>query len=135
MGFNLVIVTALLSLGYVDGRSSRAYPLGCSNRHPTYYTYDERDSIDDIDYVVPTTEDKFNDTNRRLNKKHIDYRKLPKESSEMVHAYKRYEVVRKLGCGKFSDVYEAMDVSQSVAADVYTSKKSSTKDEKEKTTK
>ena len=113
MGVILVIVaiTALLSLGYVDGRSSRAYPLGCSNRHPTYYTYDERDSIDDIDYVVPTTEDKFNDTNRRLNKKHIDYRKLPKESSEMVHAYKRYEVVRKLGCGKFSDVYEAMDVS------------------------
>lgn len=112
MGFNLVIVaTALLSLRCVNGRCSRAYPLGCSNRHPTYYTYDERDTIDDIDYGVTTTEDKFNDTNRRLNKKHIDYRKLPDESSGMTHSYKRYGVVRKLGCGKFSDVYEAIDVS------------------------
>lgn len=99
------VATALLSyLGCVNGGSSRAYPLGCSNRHPTYYTYDERDSIDEID-----EEEKYDDTNRQ-NKKHVDYRKLPDESSEMLHSYKRYEVVRKLGCGKFSDVYEAIDV-------------------------
>ena len=115
MGFILVIVAiaALLSLRCVNGRSSRAYPLGCSNRHPTYYTYDERDTIDDIDDGVTTTtevdDDNYNTKNRQ-SKKHIDHRKLPDESSEMVHAYKRYEVLRKLGCGKFSDVYEAIDV-------------------------
>jgi casein kinase II subunit alpha len=114
----LIVATAFLSLGCVNGGgiSSRAYPLGCSNRHPTYYTYDERDSIVDIDGVedVTTREEKLHDTNRQNLRKHVDYRKLPEESSDMVHTYKRYEVVRKLGCGKFSDVYEAMDVSNQV---------------------
>jgi casein kinase II subunit alpha len=57
----------------------RAYPLGCSQRDPSYYNYD--------DYIYPP---------RDIN--------LVKTTSD-------YLLVRRLGSGKFSDVFEAVDVA------------------------
>jgi casein kinase II subunit alpha len=57
----------------------QAYPLGCSQRDPSYYNYD--------DYIFPPL-----DTN-------------------MVKTTTDYLLVRRLGSGKFSDVFEAVDVA------------------------
>ena len=42
--------------------------------------------------------------------KHVDFRKLPSKSSGLRRSYERYRLTRRLGAGKFSDVYEAVDL-------------------------
>jgi serine/threonine protein kinase len=86
--------------GNDDGGNSRAYPLGCLHRHPSYYTYDERERLEN--------EDPY-DGGANVGH-HRDFRRLPSRSSDMRVPYERYVPTRKLGSGKFSDVYEAMDV-------------------------
>jgi len=68
-----VIVAANLTLSMGE----RAYPLGCSQRDPSYYNYD--------DFIFP-----------------------PSES--IVRSSDSYLLLRRLGSGKFSDVFEAVDV-------------------------
>jgi casein kinase II subunit alpha len=59
---------------------SRAYPLGCSQKDPTYYDFES--------YSFPPTDDDG----------------IPIKSTD------DYMLVRRLGAGKFSDVFEAVDV-------------------------
>ncbi|KAL3811412.1 hypothetical protein ACHAXA_005313, partial [Cyclostephanos tholiformis] len=123
-----------------DGRRSRAYPLGCLHRHPSYYTYDERERLDDPDegadggggggdgggdglggvgttIAPPTPATEMEDLPHRptmtyasATPSHRDFRRLPSRSSGMRLPYERFEPTRKLGSGKFSEVYEAVDV-------------------------
>lgn len=44
---------------------------------------------------------------------HVDFRKLPSKSSNLRRPYERYRLTRKLGAGKFSEVYEAVDLEWS----------------------
>jgi casein kinase II subunit alpha len=69
----IVLIAAVASL--VNGE--RAYPLGCSQRDPSYYNYDA--------YTFPPP-------------------------GSIIKSTDAYLLVRKLGSGKFSDVFEAVDV-------------------------
>ena len=69
----IILIAAVASL--VSGE--RAYPLGCSQRDPSYYNYDA--------YTFPPPGSNIKSTDA-------------------------YLLVRKLGSGKFSDVFEAVDV-------------------------
>mmetsp|Transcript_23480 Transcript_23480/g.44452 ORF Transcript_23480/g.44452 Transcript_23480/m.44452 type:complete len:692 (+) Transcript_23480:206-2281(+) len=140
--------------------ASRAYPHGCMYRHPSYYTYDEREdtswadavSINDgfdtgqignqmlgdpmghmTDYEnnLGSVSDTGGTQNTILggNRFHgyqqgnnnefyadqsyaqyTDFRVLPPKTSPLRRPYKRYRLTRRLGAGKFSDVFEAVDV-------------------------
>lgn len=85
----LVVAFVALTAGRL-GHAARAYPDGVSMKHPSYYTYDERDKTEwDA---------------------HPDFRTLPSMSSNLRRPYRRYMIRKKLGQGKFSDVYEAVDL-------------------------
>ena len=99
----------------VDG--SRAYPHGCLYRHPSYYTYDERDDITwslqtaSSDDDESTTDDSVVDNSSTdIKESYIDFRYLPSKSSTLRRPYTRYKLIRRLGAGKFSDVFEAVDI-------------------------
>ena len=98
----------------VDG--SRAYPHGCLYRHPSYYTYDERDDITwssfqaSSDDDESTTDDMVVDNSSTGTESYIDFRYLPSKSSTLRRPYTRYKLIRRLGAGKFSDVFEAVDI-------------------------
>eukprot|EP00571_Detonula_confervacea_P004447 CAMPEP_0172323980 /NCGR_PEP_ID=MMETSP1058-20130122/50067_1 /TAXON_ID=83371 /ORGANISM="Detonula confervacea, Strain CCMP 353" /LENGTH=619 /DNA_ID=CAMNT_0013040125 /DNA_START=427 /DNA_END=2286 /DNA_ORIENTATION=- len=92
--------------------ASRAYPHGCLYRHPSYYTYDERDDVSWA--TLPDDED--GDNNGEQLENHVtealsftDFRRLPPKSSRLRRPYERYRLTRRLGAGKFSDVFEAVD--------------------------
>lgn len=84
--------------------ASRAYPHGCLYRHPSYYTYDERD---DISWFGR------NENNRNIAAadSFADYRKLPPRNHPLRKSYQQYKLIRRLGAGKFSNVFEALDVA------------------------
>lgn len=93
---------------------SRAYPHGCLYRHPSYYTYDERDDITwsfqaSSDDDESTTDDSLVDSSTGTES-YIDFRYLPSKSSTLRRPYTRYKLIRRLGAGKFSDVFEAVDI-------------------------
>ena len=87
-------------LGAKVAKASRAYPHGCLYRHPLYYTWDERD---DISWALIDGGDALE------NGALVDFRRLPRKSS-LRRPYERYRLTRHLGMGKFSDVFEAVDV-------------------------
>ena len=95
---SIVIVLILLFPSTIVN-ASRAYPHGCLYRHPSYYTYDERD---DVTWSSSTSNDE--------DEYYIDFRRLPSKSSKLRRPYTRYKLIRRLGAGKFSDVFEAVDV-------------------------
>lgn len=94
---------ALLSLSFTHATASRAYPHGCLYRHPSYYTYDEREDIS-------WSEGQFFSDVEQDEKEHSDFRHLPPPSSKLRRSYERYRLTRRLGAGKFSEVYEAVDL-------------------------
>ena len=107
------IILAYTLLPIVDG--SRAYPHGCLYRHPSYYTYDERDDITwslqaSSDDDESTTDDMVVDNSITGTESYIDFRYLPSKSSTLRRPYTRYKLIRRLGAGKFSDVFEAVDI-------------------------
>jgi len=114
----LAAIIAYIILAYtllpVDG--SRAYPHGCLYRHPSYYTYDERDDITwssfqaSSDDDESTTDDMVVDNSSTGKESYIDFRYLPSKSSTLRRPYTRYKLIRRLGAGKFSDVFEAVDI-------------------------
>lgn len=73
----VVFVVAVLFLSAVSSRAEQAYPLGCSEKDPKYYEF-ENSSFPPSDVTIKSTND--------------------------------YMLVRRLGAGKFSDVFEAVDV-------------------------
>lgn len=106
-----IILASTLPL-IVDG--SRAYPHGCLYHHPSYYTYDERDDITwslqaSSDDEESTTDDSVVDSSTGTEP-YIDFRYLPSKSSTFRRPYTRYKLIRRLGAGKFSDVFEAVDI-------------------------
>jgi len=115
----LAVIITYIILAYtlppvVDG--SRAYPHGCLYRHPSYYTYDERDDITwssfqaSSDDDESTTDDMVVDNSSTGTESYIDFRYLPSKSSTLRRPYTRYKLIRRLGAGKFSDVFEAVDI-------------------------
>ena len=107
------IILASTLTPIVDG--SRAYPHGCLYRHPSYYTYDERDDITwslqaSSDDDESTTDDMVVDNSSTGTESYIDFRYLPSKSSALRRPYTRYKLIRRLGAGKFSDVFEAVDI-------------------------
>ena len=109
------IILAYTLLPIVNG--SRAYPHGCLYRHPSYYTYDERDDITwsslqqaSSDDDESTTDDMVVDDSSTGTKSYTDFRYLPSKSSTLRRPYTRYKLIRRLGAGKFSDVFEAVDI-------------------------
>jgi len=112
-----IALIALLSSSVAE--ASRAYPHGCLYRHPSYYTYDERDDISWTtviperqydDELLDTTTTTTNNNNEEDEASFVDFRKLPPRSSRLRRPYERYRLTRRLGAGKFSDVFEAVDV-------------------------
>eukprot|EP00956_Cyclotella_meneghiniana_P000952 scaffold1133_cov72-Cyclotella_meneghiniana.AAC.4 len=99
-------VITLLSLILVTN-ASRAYPHGCLYRHPSYYTYDERE---DISWADGQFSDVETGEMEEHEQHHTDFRKLPPPSSKLRRFYERYRLTRRLGAGKFSEVYEAVDL-------------------------
>jgi hypothetical protein len=93
---------SLFTLTLTFTHASRAYPHGCLYHHPSYYTYDERE---DISWA--NDDQLFNEEDRHH---HVDFRTLPPKSSELRRSYERYRLTRRLGAGKFSEVYEAVDL-------------------------
>ena len=104
--YALALTLTLASNIYPTTCASRAYPHGCMYRHPTYYTYDEREDISWAD------ERQLADHHGEggVSQHHVDFRKLPSKSSNLRRPYERYRLTRKLGAGKFSEVYEAVDL-------------------------
>ena len=94
----------LLSVNLNYSKASRAYPHGCLYHHPYYYTYDEREDISWADGQFRDVE-----TSHDLGH-HVDFRVLPPKSSRLRRSYQRYRLTRRLGAGKFSEVYEAVDL-------------------------
>ena len=97
----------------VDG--SRAYPHGCLYRHPSYYTYDERDDITWSSLQAAASSDDESTTDDTVDssagtESYIDFRYLPSKSSTLRRPYTRYRLIKRLGAGKFSDVFEAVDI-------------------------
>ena len=119
--------------------ASRAYPHGCLYRHPSYYTYDERDTISWKNHgegiILPANSDETEEHDESLHRStttatvngvvdnnnnsaatatttevYTDYRHLPTKSSTLRRPYERYRLTRRLGAGKFSDVFEAVDI-------------------------
>lgn len=64
---------------------SRAYPKGCSNELPSYYSYD--------DYELPP-------------------RDVP------IRTHEEFALLRRLGAGKFSDVFEAVEIKDQSVMDI-----------------
>ena len=103
-GLLFVPVLLLLSIRTFVG-GERAYPLGCSLRDPSYYDYEN--------FVLPGTDNATNGTkvthgkNDEEEKENDNYKKniidVPIRSTN------DFLLVRKLGAGKFSDVFEAVD--------------------------
>eukprot|EP00536_Pseudo-nitzschia_multiseries_P006331 jgi/Psemu1/192864/e_gw1.133.55.1 len=77
-------------LPLVPVRAEKAYPLGCSHRDPAYYDYENS--------VFPPVPMTINDVGMITN--------VPIKSNE------DYLLVRRLGAGKFSDVFEAVDAEK-----------------------
>ncbi|KAL3792803.1 hypothetical protein HJC23_002610 [Cyclotella cryptica] len=102
----VVALTFTVAYNMYPTSASRAYPHGCMYHHPSYYTYDERE---DISWA---NERQFADFNvdGGASSHHVDFRKLPSKSSNLRRPYERYRLTRKLGAGKFSEVYEAVDL-------------------------
>lgn len=98
--------------------SSKAYPLGCLHRHPSYYTYDEREEIhfpsNNAAVAVDNASLANHDTVNELVLDHVDFRTLPNKSSKLRHNYNQYRLIRQLGSGKFSEVFEAVDIRREV---------------------
>jgi len=99
--------------------ASRAYPHGCLYRHPSYYTYDERD---DISWFTGgqnhhhhhdgelTTATSLTSETVQEESEFSDYRFLPPASHPIRRSYHQYKLLRRLGAGKFSNVFEAVDI-------------------------
>ena len=119
---NIASMTASAS-GNASRRSSssRAYPLGCLHRQPSYYTYDERDDVVTLE-IIPSNEgaaaaavDEPNSIvhpESAIEIDHVDFRTLPNKSSKLRRSYCQYRLIRRLGSGKFSDVFEAVDMTR-----------------------
>ena len=100
--------------------ASRAYPHGCLYRHPLYYTYDEREDISWADANHGNANRRTEADDPCVDLKagvsiaaacdYPDFRRLPSKSSPLRRPYERYRLTRRLGAGKFSDVFEAADV-------------------------
>jgi len=104
--WSIIIQLAITIATFV--RAEKAYPLGCSLHNPSYYDYENSvlPSNTCTSTSTTTTNDKKNDDdggNGNGNGKNnsID---VPIQSIE------NYLMVRKIGAGKFSDVFEAVDV-------------------------
>lgn len=112
--------------------ASRAYPHGCLYRHPSYYTYDERDDISWFNHQN-NSDEKFSAQlstsatttaiataamSSTAASDFTDYRKLPPKNHPIRRSYEQYKLLRRLGAGKFSNVFEAVDVYMA-AASVY----------------
>ena len=113
---------------FVD--ASRAYPHGCLYRHPSYYTYDERDDISwftggqsNGELTSPAS------LTSEQEAEFTDYRALPPPSHPIRRSYHQYKLLRRLGAGKFSNVFEAVDIlavasaAASSAADILKKKR------------
>jgi hypothetical protein len=112
--------------------ASRAYPHGCLYRHPSYYTYDERDDISwfnhqnnydetfsaQLSTSATTTAIATAAMSSTAASEFTDYRKLPPQNHPIRRSYEQYKLLRRLGAGKFSNVFEAVDVYMA-AASVY----------------
>ncbi|KAK1743054.1 casein kinase II subunit alpha [Skeletonema marinoi] len=100
--------------------ASRAYPHGCLYRHPSYYTYDERDDISWFtggqnhhhhhDGELTTTTTSLTSETVQEESEFSDYRFLPPASHPIRRSYHQYKLLRRLGAGKFSNVFEAVDI-------------------------
>jgi serine/threonine protein kinase len=99
---------------FVD--ASRAYPHGCLYRHPSYYTYDERDDISWFNSggqnngELPLPASLTSDKHEEEGEEFTDYRVLPPPSHPIRRSYHQYKLLRRLGAGKFSNVFEAVDI-------------------------
>jgi len=82
-----VVDVRVAILPLVPVRAEKAYPLGCSHRDPAYYDYENS--------VFPPVPVTINEVGMITN--------VPIKSNE------DYLLVRRLGAGKFSDVFEAVD--------------------------
>jgi hypothetical protein len=108
---------AILTLSLAHTSASRAYPHGCLYRHPSYYTYDEREDISWADGQFSDVETASSHDVHSANvdaEEHKDFRTLPSRSSKLRKSYNRYLLTRRLGAGKFSEVYEAVDLEHGV---------------------
>jgi len=100
--------------------ASRAYPHGCLYRHPSYYTYDERDDISWFtggqnhhhhhDGELTTAATSLTSETDEHESEFSDYRFLPPASHPIRRSYHQYKLLRRLGAGKFSNVFEAVDI-------------------------
>ena len=86
------VTVAIAILPLVQVRADKAYPLGCSHRDPAYYDYENS-----VFPPVPTT---INDGDVGM------IANVPLKSND------DYLLVRRLGAGKFSDVFEAVDAEK-----------------------
>lgn len=141
--FAVIISFLLLSSSPLDinrsgllffAEASRAYPHGCLYRHPSYYTYDERDDISWFNHqnnydetfsaqlstsATTTTIAAATGAARSTTtaaSEFTDYRKLPPKNHPIRRTYQQYKLLRRLGAGKFSNVFEAVDVYMAAAA-------------------
>jgi hypothetical protein len=107
---------SILTLSLTHTSASRAYPHGCLYRHPSYYTYDEREDISWANEgqfhsdVESASSDVVVHSSANTEEEHTDFRMLPPRSSKLRKSYNRYRLTRRLGAGKFSEVYEAVDL-------------------------
>lgn len=138
--FAVIILLLLLSSSPLDinrggllfAEASRAYPHGCLYRHPSYYTYDERDDISWFNH-----QNNYDETfsaqlstaattttigavtaavgSTAAASEFTDYRKLPPKNHPIRRTYQQYKLLRRLGAGKFSNVFEAVDVYMAAA--------------------
>lgn len=112
-----IFFSLLSSISIFDGGirvfvdASRAYPHGCLYRHPSYYTYDERDDISwftggqsNGELTSPAS------LTLEQEAEFTDYRVLPPPSHPIRRSYHQYKLLRRLGAGKFSNVFEAVDI-------------------------
>lgn len=83
--FFMLIQAPLLAL------CSKAYPIGCANKPPSYYDYEFEQS--------PNENNEQYQLLRMIGVKHLN---IPQETSE------NFWLLKRLGNGKFSDVFEAV---------------------------
>jgi casein kinase II subunit alpha len=81
--------------------AEKAYPLGCSHRDPTYYDYENS-----VFPPVPITIGDGGGNGDGDNGDTVTITNVPIKSNE------DYLLTRRLGAGKFSDVFEAVDAEQ-----------------------
>jgi len=88
----VTVTVAIAILPFVQVRAEKAYPLGCSHRDPAYYDYENS--------VFPPVPITINDVDVGM------ITNVPLKSND------DYLLVRRLGAGKFSDVFEAVDAEK-----------------------